>query len=140
MIKNFPLIIETYPDDYVGYEFITLIRFNDENFLNIVDNVSNTAIFSYVLDMCVPNGIDELAIIEVADNWYRNHRDEYPISLEFSKLGLMASTSKILRTFPIDYVTRVIGPLFEYKMGEVKKVRKRKKKEIPAGCEIVPKE
>lgn len=139
MSKNIPLTIETYPDGYDGYEFITLIRYNDENFLNIVDNVINNSIVTYVLDLCSPNNINEEDIINIAYSWFYNTNRKYPISIEFNKKGLAIETSKILRCFPIDYVSRVIGPLPEYKMAGAYKIRKRKKKSIPPGIEIVEK-
>lgn len=139
MTKDFPLIVENYPENYDGYEFITLIRYNDENLLNIVDNVVNNNIITYVLDMCAPNNINEEAIIDIAYNWFYNHKNDYPISIEFSKKGLAYETSKILRCFPIDYVARVIGPLPNYKMTGVYKIRKRKKKSIPEGMEVIEK-
>ena len=30
-----PLIVEEHPKDYTGYEFITLIKYNDQNYLTI---------------------------------------------------------------------------------------------------------
>lgn len=137
MIKNFPLTIESYPDDYDGYEFITLIRYNDENFLNIVDNVINNSIITYVLDLCPQHNVNEEAIINIAYEWYTTNRNEYPISIEFNKRGMSIEASKILKCFPIDYVSRVIGPLPEYKMKGVYKIRRRKRKVIPAGMHFV---
>jgi hypothetical protein len=43
----------------------------------------------------------------------------------------------ILRAYPIDYVTRVIGPLPQFDMEGPIKVRKRKRKDIPSGVEII---
>jgi hypothetical protein len=139
MNKSIPLVVETYPDDYNGYEFITLIRYNDKNYLNIVDNVINNTIISYVLDYCQPAQISEEFIIDIAHEWFLTNKDKHPISIEFSKRGIVLETSKILRCFPIDYVARVIGPLPNYKMGGAYKVRKRKKKPIPIGVEIIEK-
>lgn len=139
MSKSIPLVIETYPENYDGYEFITLIRYNDENFINIVDNVINNTIITYVLDFCPRANISEEKIIDVAHEWFVTSKDKYPISIEFSKRGLVSETSQILHCFPIDYVARVIGPLPTYKMDGAYKVRKRKKKVIPAGIEIIEK-
>lgn len=139
MTANIPLTIETYPENYDGYEFITLIRYNDENFLNIIDNVINNTIITYVLDLCPANNINEESIINVAYSWFTNNSKKYPISIEFNKRGIAAETSKILRCFPIDYVSRIIGPLPEYKMTGAYKIRKRKKKSIPPGLQVVEK-
>lgn len=139
MNKKFPLVIEPFPENYTGYKFITLIRYNDQNTLNIVDNVINNMVITYTLDLCGPENVNEELIIDTAYNWFENSKDLYPISIEFSKNGLAAETSKIVRCFPIDYISRVIGPLPEYKMAGVYKIRKRKKREISKSIQIVRK-
>ena len=139
MNKQIPLVIEPYPDDYDGYKFITLIRYNDSNTLNIIDNVVNGSINTYVLDLCSPSFVEEERIIEVAYDWFESDRIRHPISVEFSRLGLADEFGKIFRTFPIDYVARVIGPLPEYRMTGAYKIRKRKKKNVPENIEIIRK-
>ena len=139
MSKKFPLQVEPYPEEYDGYEFLTLIRFNDDEFISIVDNVSKKYIYSYVVDLCSPERFDEEELIRIAYEWYNSNGDRYPISIEFSKRGLIEEAQSILRAFPIDYVTRVIGPLTIFDMGGPIKVRKRKKKEISRGIEIIHK-
>ena len=139
MNKQIPLVIAPYPDDYDGYKFITLIRYNDSNTLNIIDNVVNGSINTYVLDLCSPSFVEEERIIEVAYDWFESDRIRHPISVEFSRLGLADEFGKIFRTFPIDYVARVIGPLPEYRMTGAYKIRKRKKKNVPENIEIIRK-
>jgi hypothetical protein len=136
---KFPLIVEPHPEDYKGYEFITLIKYNDETFLNIVDNVCNKQIITYVLDFCKPSNVPEELVIETARNWFYNNRSNYPISIEFSRVGIAKETSKILRSFAIDYVSRVIGPLPDYVMSGPAKVKKRKRKPIPKNMEYINK-
>ena len=138
-MKKFPLIIENHPSDYNGYEFITLIKFNDESFISIVDNVSKKYIYGYVMDLCGPENFDEQRIIDVAYDWFYTNGDRYPISLEFSKKGMTQEMSPLIRTFPIDYVTRVIGPLPQFEMDGPIKVRKRKRKKVSPGIEIIRK-
>lgn len=137
MTTKIPLIIEPYPDNYDGYKFITLIRYNDENSLNLVDNVINNTIISYVIDLCKPNNINEEEIIEVANFWFNTNKDKYPLSIEFSKNNMAELASRIIRCYPLDYVARVIGPLSTYKMSGTYKIRKRKKKAVPNNIEIV---
>jgi hypothetical protein len=137
--KKYPLIVESHPDDYNGYEFITLIRYNDINHLTIVDNTDKKFINCYVLDLCKTVNLEEERIIDVTQEWYNTSKDAYPISIEFSKLGMTDDVSKILRSFSIDFVTRVIGPLPHFSMKGVTKVRKRKRKDVPEGIRIVQK-
>jgi len=137
--QKHPLIIEAHPEDYDGYEFITLIRYSDVNYLTIVDNTDKKFINCYVLDLCKTVGIQEDAIIDIAEKWYADSKDIYPVSIEFSKLGMTDDMSKILRSFTVEYVTRVIGPLPFFSMRGTVKVRKRKRKPVPEGVRIVQK-
>lgn len=126
-----PLIVEPHPENYSGYPFITLIQYNDQNLLAIMDNIIGGNITGYVLDLCTPSGVSENAIIEAAINWYDSGRyTRIPVSIEFSRLGVAETVNRIYRAFPMDFVTRVIGPLPEYKMSGVLKVKKRKKKQL----------
>lgn len=143
MKKNptIPLITEPHPDGYDNeYPFLTLIRYNDENYLNIVDNVVNKQIVAYNLDLCKATNVDEWAIVSIAKDWFDSERHKkHPLSIEFSRLGYATIVRPILRCYPVEFVTRVIGPLPEYKMGGVFKSKKKKKKSIPSGIEFTDK-
>lgn len=130
------LIVEEHPDNYNGYEFISLIRYNDKNFLTIVDNIINNSFIVYVLDFCNQLCISEEDVINIANDWYENNRTNYPISIEFSKKGLGDEMSKIVREFNMDFITRVIGPTYVYPMSGNKKVRRRKKKPLPKEVDV----
>lgn len=126
-----PLIVEPHPADYEGYKFITLIRYNDDNTLNIVDNIINKQIHTYVLDLCGPEEVNEQEFVEVALRWYSSETYKlYPLSVEFSRIGYSHVSNKILRVFPVDYITRIIGPITEYPMSGYTKCRKRKKRSL----------
>ena len=131
-----PLIVEEHPSEYGGYPFITLIQFRDQNVLAIVDNANDKLIKSYVLDLCEPANVDEELIINAAVDWFNNRRDQYPLSFEFSRLGITADASRIYRTYNIEFVTRVIGPLPKFDMGEVHSVKRRRRKAVPPGMEV----
>ena len=130
-----PLIVEPHPDDYDGYPFITLIQYRDKHILTIVDNSDDKNIGAYVLDLCSPVGLDEELIISFVADWYEEKSSIYPLSIEFSKNGIAQKMSDIYRTFNIDFVTRVIGPLPRFNMSE-QSIRRRKKKSVPKGMEI----
>ena len=136
--NKFPLTIEPYPENYNGPKFISVIRYNDENYVNIIDNIYNKQIIAYVLDFCNAANVNEQHIIDIANNWFETEKN-YPISVEFSRLNISNETSKILRCFPLDYVSRVIGPLPEYNLDGPKKVKKRKRKPIPKNIEFINK-
>jgi len=106
-----------------------LIRYNDGNTINVVDNIINKNIHTYVLDLCGPEEVNEQDFIEVTLNWYASGAYKlYPLSVEMSRVGYAQTSNKILRVFPLDYITRIIGPVMEYPMSGYTKCRKRKKR------------
>lgn len=131
-----PLIIEDHPKDYDGYPFITLIKYRDKHTLNIVDNSDHKKIQTFVLDLCGPESVEEESIILIAAQWYENNAERYPLSFEFSRIGVSEHMSKILRTYNIGFVTRVIGPLPVFPMNEVKSTKRRRRKVVPSGVMI----
>ena len=135
--KQVPLIVEPHPDDYNGYPFITLIQYRDKHLLSVVDNATTKVIKAFVLDLCAPEGINEEIVVGLIANWYDTGGFErYPLSIEFSKLGIANEMAKIFRTFNTEFVTRVIGPLPSFEMLETKSIRRRKKREIPPGVVV----
>lgn len=135
-INNIPLIVEPHPEDYDGYPFITLIQYRDKHILTVVDNATDKEIGAFVLDLCNPEDISEEFVISNIANWYERFSNKYPLSIEFSRLGIASMMSNIFRTYNIDFVTRVIGPLPRFNMTEIKTIRRRKKKTVPAAVEI----
>ena len=131
-----PLIVEAHPDDYTGYPFITLIQYRKTHVLSIVDNSDEQSIKLYVLDLCGPEHVKEEKIIEIAAGWYEKRRTQHPLSVEFSQCGVTGETGKFYRTFNIEFVTRVIGPLPRFEMTEVTRIKRRKRKPVPASVEI----
>jgi len=134
--NTIPLIREDHPEDYVGYPFITLIQYRKDNILTIIDNSDDKEIGAFVLDLCAPELVNEERIIEVAANWYEEGHDRFPISFEFSRLGISAETGKIFRNYNIEFITRVIGPLPRFDMSTPPAIKRRRRKAVPPGMEI----
>lgn len=134
--SDFPIIIESHPSAYNGYDFITLIKYNDEVNLVIIDNIYKKHLDAYCLDSCKAANVDEESVIRVANYWYHSNKDNYPISVEFSKRGLSPTFSKIFKSYSIDYISRIIGPAYQFYMGNPNKIRKRKRK-APKDYEVV---
>ena len=132
-----PLIIEPHPRDYNGLPFITLIQYLKLPMLVVVDNMNEDSIKAYVLDLCGPEGINEELVLSAVSVWYETNRHKYPLSIEFSRLGLVNQTSKIYRSLNVEFVSRIIGPIFKYPMGEIRSIKRRRRKPIPEGIEIV---
>lgn len=136
-VGSAPLVIEPYPKEYTGLPFLTLIQFRKQPMLVIVDNVDADSIRAYVLDMCGPEGVDEEKIILIATEWFQSNNTKYPISIEFSRRGMTGETGRIYRTFDVEFVSRVIGPAPSFPMDSVKSVRRRRRKAVPPGVEVV---
>lgn len=131
-----PLIVENHPKNYDGYPFITLIQYRDQHLLGIIDNTTDKMIKAYILDLCGPAQVNEEQVINVASMWYNESKERYPLSFEFSKMGLSDEVKAIYRSFAVGFVTRVIGPLPRFEMGEVKSVKRRRRKPISSNIEV----
>ena len=131
-----PLIVEEHPEDYDGYPFITLLKYRKEHVLALIDNTDEKHIQFFALDLCGPEQVNEERLIDVASHWWEERHQRYPISFEFSRLGMTAETSRIYRQFNVEFVTRVIGPLPRFEMMEVHSIKRRKRKPVPAGVEV----
>ena len=126
-----PLYAEAHPEGYDGCPFITMIQYNKRTLLTIVDNIDDTNIRAYVIDLCGPQGVDIEGVLTVAEYWYNNNRDKHPVSIEFSRNDLTEITSLIYRSFNLEYVSRLVGPLTVFDMKPTKATRRRKRKDIP---------
>lgn len=125
------LLIESHPKDYVGYPFITLVQYQDQTLLTIVDNMDETKIMAYCLDFCGPERIDEQLIIAHAMEWFENYSDQYPISIHFAKNEMIETAAKLFRILNVNFVTRFIGPANKYTVSQTHHVRRRKRKPFP---------
>jgi len=137
--KNVPLIIEPHPESYSGYPFITLLQYRQQHILTIIDNIDNKSIKAYVLDYCGPERVDEELVIEIAGRWYGKNSELYPLSFEFSKLGLASEVSRIYKKFNIDFVSRLIGPMVKFPMNDIQSTKRRRRKEVPSGVSVTSK-
>lgn len=131
-----PLIVEPHPENYEGYPFITLIQHRNQHVLTIVDNADDKVVRAFVLDLCGPENVNELIVINAASTWFYTQKQRYPLSFEFSRLGISNIVSKIYRTYNVEFITRVIGPLPKYDMQAVQSVRRRRRKAVSPGTEI----
>ncbi len=131
-----PLLIEEHPKNYSGFPFLTFIQFRTEHVLAVVDNVHDNQIQCYVLDYCGPEGVDDVQFMEMVDRWYHNDRDKYPLSIAISRTNLDTNFNKIHRTYHVEFVTRIVGPLFSYPIDEVRVTRRRKRKPIPSSIKV----
>lgn len=139
--NDFPLVAEKYPVDYSGYRFLTLICYNDINHITIVDNVIDGEIVAFVLDNVSKEFLTntqkkETEMVGCAIEWFDGGAT-VPFSVCLSRTGLIDDANRVLKRFQIEYVTRVIGPLFQFDMGTPYKVKRRKKKSLSPGIALV---
>jgi hypothetical protein len=133
--KRYPLVKESHPSSYIGYPFITLLVYGEEKVLTIIDNHNKHTINAFVLDQCEIEGIDESLVIKIVSQWYYNDQS-YPISIEFAKYPEL-NINKIYKSFNINYVKRIIGPLPEYNMEFTKKIKRKKRKISDTNMEVI---
>ena len=131
-----PLIREDHPEEYGGYPFITLIQHQREPVLTIVDDSDDKKIRAYVLDLCGPASVDEETLIEVASSWYETNADRFPLSIELARRGMTQQTTPIFRSYNIEFITRVIGPLPRFEMNAAPSIKRRRRKPVPPGVEV----
>ena len=122
-----PLVIEPHPETYKGYPFVTLIQHQEQSLLCIIDNFDNKTITALVLDYCVREGIDEKAVVTVAEEWYKAGQ-LIPLSIYISRRDLKEAISPLYRQFDVNFVSRVIGPLPTFFLTDNHTVKKRKRK------------
>ena len=92
-----------------------------------------------MLDLCGPENVNEESIISVASDWYTENKTRYPLSFEFSKLGLTNEAGKIYRAFNVEFITRVIGPMPKFPMDAIRSIKRRRRKPIPPNVIVIHK-
>jgi hypothetical protein len=132
-----PLIVEDHPADYNGYPFITLIQYRDQHILMVVDNANEKTIGGFVLDLCGPTNVNEQSVIAHATDWFNQHKDQFPVSFYFSQQGKSEEFSNIYRTYPVEFVTRIIGPTASFDVTEGITIKRRRRKPVPRGMKVV---
>jgi hypothetical protein len=134
----YPLIVEPHPDTYSGYPFITLVQYRKEHSLTVIDNADDKQIRAYVLDLCSPTGVSEELLITAAHEWFKEpDYGTIPVSMAFARAGLGGQLAPVYRTMNTEFVTRVIGPLPMFDMEKVRSVKRRRRKPVPAGVQII---
>lgn len=134
-----PLVAEMHPDGYTGLPYLAMIQYHNKTEIVVVDNCTDTHIRAYVLDLCGPNNLDEVAFLNIVEDWYGTGSPIIPLSIELVRRGLVKQTTTILRSFNIDFVTRVIGPVFKFTAGNAStnKTRRRKRRIIQSDVDVV---
>jgi hypothetical protein len=134
--KKIPDLHIEFASDSGNYFYLTVLEYRRENYLVIVDNITEDAVGAYVLDFAQQEGVDMKSLISIITRWFYSASCRYPLSFEFSRLGIAPMTNRIYRNFELAHVTRLIGNGFKYDLFSAPKVRRRRVSLIPAGVEI----
>lgn len=135
MAKAPPLQIEDLQDGS-NILFLTLIEFKRVKYLTLIENVVDDEIQAYVLDSLAAENIDQDWFLNIATKWFYASSERYPLSFEFAKLGQGDVIKKVLKTFNVNSVSRVIGKLFMYPVNAKPKVKRRKVVHVAEPVEI----
>lgn len=134
--KRVPNLIVEFASDSGTYFFLSVLEYRKENFLVVVDNVSSDEVGAYVLDFAQQERLDVKQLMTIITKWFYGGSHRFPLSFEFSRLGMTEYTTRIYKTFELAHVTRLIGYDFKYDFETAPKIRHRRVSLIPAGTEI----
>jgi uncharacterized protein YqfB (UPF0267 family) len=139
MKKKIPsLIVERACDPGNAY-FLSVLRYRDDDYLVIVDNITEDEIHAYVLDYAQQEGINLSEFMKIVKTWYDTSSQLVPLSFELSRLNLAAVTNRIFKTFELAHVIRLIGNDFRYPHYAAPRVRRRKITFVQKCIEVRPK-
>lgn len=130
-----PLIIEDVKDK-ANLHYMSLIEYKRENYLAIIDNITEDEISAFILDFINQEKINMQNFLSVVNQWFYKSAHKHPLSFEIAKLGLTAQLSPLYKSFDINYVSRVIGHPFSFNMEPKTKVKRRKAVPVPNTVEI----
>lgn len=134
--RKIPSLIVERAEDQGNYFYLSVLEYRRQNYLVIVDNITEEEVGAYVLDYAQQEGLDMQQLMSVITHWFYGASERYPLSFEFSRLGIASRTTKIYKTFELAHVTRLIGKDFTYDLNSAPKVKRRRVNKIPAGIEI----
>jgi len=134
--KKIPDLFIERAEDRGNFFYVSVLEYKRENYLVVVDNIGTDELGAYVLDYAQQEGIRLKDLLTAVTFWFYRGSYNYPVSFEFSRLGISKYTNRIYKTFELAHVTRLIGKDFKYDLLSPPKVRRRRVSKIPAGFEI----
>lgn len=125
-----PLIVECIENES-NHAFISLIEYKGEGIVCIIDNIEGEELHAYVLPLATPNGVDLHSFMSVATRWFYESSDSHPLSFEFSKCGKSEHVAGMMKTFQIEYITKIVGRVFKYNFSKKRRLRRAKRVVLP---------
>ena len=131
-----PLIIEHFADTS-NLCFISLIEYKRENYLSVIDNITDTELNAFILSHAKPEVIEAEDFLRFAVRWFYKSSGKYPLSFEFARLGLSNKIQPLYKTFDLGYVSRVVGKPFIFdNLNASTKIKRRRVVQVPEYVEI----
>jgi len=131
-----PLIIEHFADTS-NLCFISLIEYKRENYLGVIDNITDTELNAFILSHAKPEVIEAEDFLRFAVRWFYRSSGKYPLSFEFARLGLSNKIQPLYKTFDLGYVSRVVGKPFIFdNLNASTKIKRRRVVQVPEYVEI----
>lgn len=134
--KRIPTLIVEYASDSGNLFLLSVLEYRRENYLVVIDNISEEEVGAYVLDFAQQEKLNLKELMSVIIRWFYSASTRYPLSFEFSRLGLTTAANRIYKTFELPHVTRLIGNDFRFDFETPPKIRRRRVSLIPAGTEV----
>lgn len=135
--KKIPPLIVEYFADTSNSCFISLIEYKRENYIGIIDNITDTELSAFILSHAKPEVLDVDEFLQFAVRWFYKSSKKYPLSFEFARLGLSKKIQPIYKTFDLGYVSRVIGQPFIFEdLNAGTKIKRRRVIQVPELVEI----
>lgn len=131
------------PDLYVEHAsdagnlfLLSVLEYRRENYLVVVDNITEEEVGAYVLDYAQQEGINLRDLMTVITQWFYRGSENYPLSFEFSRLGLAQRTNRIHKSFELAHVTRLIGRDFRFDLAAPPKIKRRRVNRLAVGTDV----
>jgi hypothetical protein len=126
MKKQIPPLIIDKICDTSNLHFLSLIEYKRTEYIGIIDNITNTHVKAYVLDLAKPAIIDIVDFLSNSIKWFYEHSDKTPISLYVSQKGLTPYSTHMYKSFELNGVSRIVGNPFIFSHFFESSTRKRK--------------
>lgn len=134
--KKIPTLIVERASDSGNLFLLSVLEYRRENYLVVIDNITEEEVTAYVLDYAQQERIDLKELMSVIIKWFYSRSIDHPLSFEFSRLGISEVTNRIHKSFDLAHVTRLIGNDFRFDLFSPPKIRRRRVQLIPAGTEV----
>lgn len=134
--RKIPSLIVERAEDSGNFFYLAVLEYRRENYLVIVDNITDEEVGAYVLDYAQQEGMDLKDLMSIITQWFYRASYRYPLSFEFSRIGVAQRTNKIYKTFELAHVTRLIGKDYRFDLTSPPKIKRRRVNNVPAGIEI----